>query len=288
MNYNKMVLASTKTERIIHWFLAGSLILLFITGSALAFQFLNFIQPVFGGPYAMKFIHHLLGLVFFISLLPILIIWIKDCLFEADDFKWLIKAGGYIIRTDDVPPLAKFNAGQKIFFWYTLFFGLMASITGYIMLYPADFTNSALIQWSYPLHVLAYGMFGIGWLGHWYLGVYANPGSLATIISGWIPKDWIDHHRAKWPVKEVKVILYGKLTDSILDGLKKKMNEFVPISWNTMTLDFKQVTAIDESPLHFLVSYIKSADKKGKLIISKANADIAEILKKAGLGKYIK
>jgi len=287
MNYNKMALASTKTERIVHWFLAGSLIMLFITGSALAFQFLNFIQPVFGGAYSMKFIHHLFGLVFFISLFLILIIWIKDCLFEGDDFKWLIKAGGYNIRTDDVPPLSKFNAGQKIFFWYTLFFGLIATITGYIMLYPANFTNSTLIQWSYPLHVLAYGMFGIGWLGHWYLGVYANPGSLATIISGWIPKDWVDHHRAKWPVKEVKVIVYGKLTDPILEGLQKKLKEFSPISWDNMTLDFKEVTAIDESPLNFLLSYIKSADKKGNVSIKRANAEIAEILQKAGLAKYI-
>jgi len=66
------------------------------------------------------------------------------------------------------------------------------------------------------------------------------------------------------------------------------MNDFVPISWNKMTLDFNEVTAIDKSPLNFILSYIKSADKKGEVIINKANAKIGEILKKEGLGKYIK
>lgn len=288
MNKNKLVLASTKTERIVHWLLAGSLIVLFITGSALAFPFLNFIQNIFGGPYIMKFIHHVIGLAFFISLFLVFFVWCKDCLFEASDLNWLVKAGGYIIHTDEHFDLGKFNPGQKIFFWYTLFFGLMSSITGYIMLYPADFKSpGALVQWSYPLHVLAYAMFGIGWLGHWYLGVFANPGSLSSITSGWIPKPWAEHHRSKWPIKQAKVILYGKLGIPVLEGLQKKLNEFLDISLENITLDFKEVTAVDDSASKLLLDFISSAEKKGAVKISEASPEISEDLKKAGLEENI-
>ena len=187
MNVNKLALASTAKECIVHWALAGSLIILFVSGSALAFPFLRFLSILFGGVNSMKVIHHGVGILFSFSLIVVAFIWWKDCLFEADDIEWLIKAGGYIIRRKDIPKMAKFNAGQKIFFWYTLFFGTIASITGFIMLYPSRVSSTFLTVWSYPAHTIAYAMFGVGWLGHWYLGVFANPGSL----SSWQSWSWL-------------------------------------------------------------------------------------------------
>jgi len=280
MNTNKLVKAATKVEIIVHWALAGSLIILFVTGSALAFKFLNFIQILFAGPYIMKSIHHIVGLIFFISVIFVFFMWLKDCLFEADDLKWIVKAGGYIIRTHDLPKLAKFNPGQKIFFWYTVFFGLLASFTGYLMLYPANY-NSTLVQWSYPLHVLAYAMFGIGWLGHWYLGTAANPGSLCALTTGWAPKSWVLHHRGKWPIKHTKVVLYGNLNSEVLKGLQEKLEDFFTISWEDIILDFHEVTDIDDVALDYLKKFIENAKKKGRVIIEKAkNPNIVNIIQK--------
>ncbi|MGA1825368.1 MAG: hypothetical protein ACMUIP_11980, partial [bacterium] len=71
MNVNKLALASTPKECIIHWALAGSLIILFVSGSALAFPFLRFFSILFGGVHTMKVIHHGAGILFACSLVAV-------------------------------------------------------------------------------------------------------------------------------------------------------------------------------------------------------------------------
>ncbi|MGA1870757.1 MAG: formate dehydrogenase subunit gamma [bacterium] len=189
--------ASTPLERITHWMLAGSCIVLFITGIGFMFRSLNFIQKVLGFPHGAKVIHHSAGVVFIISLVLAIFVWISDCFFDAEDIKWFKVLGGYLIRTDEHFNLGKFNPGQKIFTWYCILFGIVISITGYIMWAPFSFSRYT-VQISYPIHALCAFLFGIGWLGHWYLGAWANPGSVSVITSGRARLSWCLHHRPRW------------------------------------------------------------------------------------------
>ena len=190
--------ASSAIERVTHWGLAGSCIILLITGAGFMFRSLNIIQGVLSFvPGGARTIHHVSGVVFIIFLILAFLIWTKDCLFDSEDIKWFKLLGGYLIRTDEHFNLGKFNPGQKIFTWYCIIFGIAVSITGYIMYTPFDFAKST-VRISYPIHALCAAAFGIGWLGHWYLGVWANPGSLSVITSGRARLVWCAHHRPRW------------------------------------------------------------------------------------------
>ena len=189
--------ASTAFERFTHWALAGSCIVLFITSIGFMFHPLNFIQQMLGFPHGAMTIHFYAGIIFAISLVLMLIAWAKDCLFDLEDIKWFKVLGGYVVRTDQHFDLGKFNPGQKIFTWYVFIFGVVIAVTGYIMWTPFDFSRQ-LVQISYPIHALCAALFGIGWLGHWYLGAWANPGSVNVITSGRASLAWCAHHRPKW------------------------------------------------------------------------------------------
>jgi formate dehydrogenase subunit gamma len=189
--------ASTPLERMTHWALAGSCIVLFITGIGFMFHSLNFIQRLFPFPHGAKIVHHYAGAIFAIALIFTILVWAKDCFFDAEDMKWFSVLGGYIIRTDKHFNLGKFNPGQKIFTWYCIIAGIAVSITGYIMWTPFDFARQT-VQMSYPIHAFCAFLFGIGWLGHWYLGAWANPGSVSVITSGRARLSWCAHHRPRW------------------------------------------------------------------------------------------
>ena len=59
--------------------------------------------------------------------------WKKDCEFEPDDLGWVLKAGGYLWPVENLPPVYKYNAGQKAFFWCLMVFGAIIVVTGYFM-----------------------------------------------------------------------------------------------------------------------------------------------------------
>ena len=204
-----VVNGSTTIEKIAHWGIVISCVICMITGFGFMFRALDIFQKIFGLPHGAKVVHHFFGLVFFISWILVFLVWVKDCGFDAEDFKWFKVFGGYIIRTDKHFDLYKFNPGQKIFFWYTVIFGAIVSVTGYIMWNPFAWSRGT-VQISYPLHALSSLMFALGFIGHGYLGSWANPGSLSVITSGRVTRAWCEHHRPRWTKKMAKE---GKLKE---------------------------------------------------------------------------
>ncbi|MDQ1255212.1 MAG: formate dehydrogenase subunit gamma, partial [Euryarchaeota archaeon] len=151
----KMVInGSTAIERIAHWAIVISCALCIVTGFGFMFHSLDIFQRIFGFPHGAKTVHHFFGLIFFISLFLVFFVWVKDCGFELADIEWFKVLGGYIIRTDKHFDLNKFNPGQKIYFWYTILFGAVISVTGYMMWNPFSWSRE-MVQMSYPLHALS-------------------------------------------------------------------------------------------------------------------------------------
>ncbi len=82
-------------ERFVHWALAISCILLFISGFGLMFKSLNWIGTLIGGTGSLVVLHNWSSPVFAASGLLAFIIWFKEgALMTADDIKWICKGGG--------------------------------------------------------------------------------------------------------------------------------------------------------------------------------------------------
>ena len=71
---------------------------------------------------------------------------------------WVRRKGGYLGHKGEVPA-GRFNAGQKMFYWYTTAFGIIISVSGVVLIYKFSFPLSVICvtstMGSYRLRVSA-------------------------------------------------------------------------------------------------------------------------------------
>jgi formate dehydrogenase subunit gamma len=201
-NY-ELVEATNVFERFVHWALAISCILLFISGFGLMFKSLSWIGTLIGGTGSLVTLHNWSAPFFAGSGLLAFIIWFKEgAILTADDIKWMTKGGGYLWTKEGIPESGRFNGGQKIFYLIMVATWILMSITGYIMIYPFDFAKDTVVM-SYPLHIIGVMTFGGTWIIHAFLGTFANPGTIESMLSGKCTRAWAKLQHGKW-LKEIE------------------------------------------------------------------------------------
>jgi len=91
-----MIQATDSFERIVHWVLASSCIILFLSGLGMMFKSLNFLGTIVGGMKNLKYLHNLPGLVFGFSLIFAISMWWKEAgvIEMPEDLEWVKCAGG--------------------------------------------------------------------------------------------------------------------------------------------------------------------------------------------------
>lgn len=201
-------------ERILHWMLALSCLLLCVTGLGMMFQTFNFIGLLFGGLKSLKLVHNFTGLVFAVSLILVIRMWWKEAgVFSfPEDLDWIKVAGGYLWHVDKVPEVGKYNPGQKAFFLAVAGFGVIMVLTGLIMWFPLSFP-AMLVRWMFVLHALGFVTIFAFFFVHLYLGTIGSPGSAPAMFSGWVTRAWVKKQHPKW-LKEMEehgtLVVYGE------------------------------------------------------------------------------
>jgi formate dehydrogenase subunit gamma len=194
-----MVRITDVEERVVHWLLAGSCLFCLLTGLGLMFHSWSIIPTLLGGYYAAKLMHIFSGVVFTGVLVRSWFMWKRDCEFEPQDLQWVSKAGGYLWPVKDLPPVYKYNAGQKAFFWCLVIFGAVIVVTGFVMwLWNPAVVPAFIALWAYMLHALAVVVLGAFIMIHIYLGTAGNPGTVSAMITGWVSRAWCETHCPRW------------------------------------------------------------------------------------------
>jgi formate dehydrogenase gamma subunit len=183
-------------ERGVHLFRLIAFVILTITGLILAFNLHLWQQLLFGSAQRLLDFHIWSGIIFIATTAVGIVIWFRDAVFASYDVDWMQKLGGYLGHKGHVPA-GRFNAGQKMFYWYTAAFGILMSITGVMLIYKGSFSLAAVCVTS-TLHNLI-GFFMIsGVLAHAYLGTVANPGTWRVLVDGSVTREWAHHHHPNW------------------------------------------------------------------------------------------
>jgi len=192
----EMVRKSSSDEILNHWILAGSCILLIITGFAFLFH-LEFVGSVFGGFNFMKTVHNWMGVVFSLSLLYSMSHYLKDALeYDDDDVQWFKVAGGYLSHKVKVPPMGKYNPGQKLYYLAIVVAGIAIALSGFgIWLLKG---NTTVMLLSHLVHNVAFCIFVIAVPVHIYLGTLANPGTFQIMVNGMVPLETAKKRYPKW------------------------------------------------------------------------------------------
>jgi formate dehydrogenase subunit gamma len=180
-------------ERINHWIGALSYIYLLITGLAFWSPYLFWLATIVGGAPTARFWHPWAGLIFTVSLSWTFIEWRRDMEIDDSDRAWAKAMPYYIQNQDDrLPPVGRFNFGQKLFFW-GIFGGTILMLLSGVVLWYTEAVPWSLRYLRYAailIHASA-ALITIGlFLIHVYMSTILEEGSLGSMIHGGVTRAW--------------------------------------------------------------------------------------------------
>lgn len=189
-------------ERVAHWTMAISFVALAISGTVLLFG-KYILMPLLGASFfstiavICKNIHNFVGPLFIFSLVAFFVIYVKDNFFNSADMNWISKAGG--LFSDKEVPSGRFNGGEKVWFWLSIvIFGLAASISGLILLFPNWNTSRELMGQVNLIHGVVTGLFIAASFAHIYMGTAGTEGAYQGMREGFVDETWAKEHHQLW------------------------------------------------------------------------------------------
>lgn len=194
----------TRFERTVHWTNAIAFVVLGISGVVMAFGKF-FLLPVIGGAlfgeltYALKTLHNFVGPVFAVTLLLVLLTFLRDELPKSHDWEWLKKGGGML--TGREVPSHRFNAGEKIVYWGgVLFLGSIVVASGLVLdkVVPGMTYTRGSMQIAHIVHAVSTVLMMVTLLGHVYLGTIGMRGAYTAMRTGFVDEGWATEHHALW------------------------------------------------------------------------------------------
>ncbi len=194
----------TSLERMVHWTMAISFLILAFSGLVMLFG-KHVVLPIFGHTlfgwlsYVCKNVHNFVGPVFSVSVIVAFIIFVKDNLPAAVDFKWLVRLGGMFSR--EHVPAGRFNAGEKLWFWGgVVVLGIVLTASGFFldMLVPNVEYTRGNMQIANVIHLVAAVLMISVALGHIYMGTIGMEGAYAAMRTGYVDDTWAREHHELW------------------------------------------------------------------------------------------
>jgi len=197
----------TPFERAAHWTNASAFVVLAISGIVMAFG-KYFLLPVTGATlfgwlsYALKTAHNFAGPLFAVSVLIVFITFVKDNFPRPEDATWLKKGGGMLSgQNGQEPPSHRFNAGEKVVFWFGVFgFGALMVGSGLVLdkLIPGMAYMRGDMHIAHMIHATAAVLMMCLFLGHIYLGTIGTKGAYRAMRDGYVDEGWAHEHHALW------------------------------------------------------------------------------------------
>lgn len=194
----------TMFERVVHWFVALTFILLAITGLSLLFG-RSVLIPLFGAKgfaaYAQlaMTVHNFVGPAFGVGLALMILRWVALNIPSRVDLQWLKRGGGYIGKSDEPAPSEKLNAGEKGWFWIgVVLLGLTVTISGFILDFPNwGFQDRTMMATAHVFHASAAMIWIAMFFGHVYMA-FGTEGVLEGMTSGRVDTAWARQHHNLW------------------------------------------------------------------------------------------
>jgi formate dehydrogenase subunit gamma len=189
-------------ERVVHWTTATAFVILAITGLILGFG-KSVLMPVIGHTLfswlaqLAKPLHNLVGPLFIICTIIIFFTFLRNNFWKSYDWAWLKAAGGFLSKPE--PASAKFNAGEKLWFWGgVLFLGLVVGVSGLVLDFPNFDQTRNTMQIANIIHLAGACFFIMGSLGHIYMGTIGMVGAYDAMKTGYVDETWAKEHHEYW------------------------------------------------------------------------------------------
>lgn len=193
-------------ERTNHWLTAILFVLLALSGLAMFHPAMSWLFALFGGGQWTRILHPFFGVVMFVSFMLLALRMRAHNRFEPGDREWLAQPGDVLaMREDKLPPVGKYNAGQKLLFFVLVVAMIVLFLSG-IVIWREWFSGwfpIGLIRFSALLHAFFAFVIIMAIIVHIYAGFWVK-GSIGAMTRGFVTYGWARKHHRRWFDQEVR------------------------------------------------------------------------------------
>jgi formate dehydrogenase subunit gamma len=187
-------------ERMNHWFMAMMFFLAGLSGLAFFHPSLFFFTNLFGGGQWARILHPFLGVVMALSFLGLFLkLWRQNLITDADR-EWK-KHMGDMLRGNkgSLPPVGKYNYGQKAVFWVMALSLLVLLATGFMFWRPwfAPFFSIEVMRVAVLLHAVSAVALILGTIMHVYAAIWVK-GTVRAMTRGTVTESWAKLNHPLW------------------------------------------------------------------------------------------
>jgi len=200
MSQQSMIDRYTSGERILHWVTAITFFLLAASGLAFFHPSMFWLTGLLGGGTWARILHPFIGVVMFVAFILMAVKFWHHNVLSGNDRKWLGQIGDVIANRDDrVPPIGRYNPGQKILFWVLLASMIVLLVSGIAIWQPyfAPSFSIGTVRFGALMHALSALALILLIIVHVYSSFWVK-GSTEGMLSGKVSRAWAKAHHPKW------------------------------------------------------------------------------------------
>jgi formate dehydrogenase subunit gamma len=187
--------------RMNHWAVALLFLCAGLSGLAFFHPALYFLTMFFGGGTWTRILHPFFGVLMALGFVLLFFqVW-RENRWTPSDTAW-VRASPRLIKTGDehgMPPVGKYNAGQKLVFWAFGVSLLLLFVTGFVFWQPwfADFFAIPLRRIAVVVHAVSAVVLVLSVIVHVYAAIWVK-GSMRAMTRGTVSEGWARRNHPLW------------------------------------------------------------------------------------------
>ncbi|NYT59958.1 formate dehydrogenase subunit gamma [Alcaligenaceae bacterium] len=200
VNKPRLIQRYTASQRINHWIIAITFVLLAVSGLALFHPSFYWLSNLLGGGVWTRILHPFIGVLMFVCFAVFAARMFSHNLMSRKDRQWLAHIGDVLNnREDKIPQAGRYNGGQKLLFFALILLMLGLLLTGVVM-WRSYFAYLFPI-WGIRLASLLHALFAFliicAIIVHVYAGIWVK-GSVQAMTRGTVTPGWAWKHHRDW------------------------------------------------------------------------------------------
>ncbi|TNF62430.1 MAG: formate dehydrogenase subunit gamma [Burkholderiales bacterium] len=196
----KMLQRYKDGDRMNHWFIAIMFFLAGLSGLAFFHPSLYFLTNLFGGGQWTRILHPFMGVLMVVGFLGLFFkLWKQNLITDADR-EWR-KHAGRMLRGDKagMPPVGKYNYGQKVVFWLMFVSLIVLLVTGVMFWRPwfAPYFSIDAMRVAVLLHSVSAVVLVLTTIVHVYAAIWVK-GTVRAMTRGTVTENWAKLNHPLW------------------------------------------------------------------------------------------
>ncbi len=190
-------------DRMNHWLVVVLFFFAALSGLAFFHPSLFFLSNLFGGGPWTRILHPFLGVGMVLGFVFLFLRFRSENVWNRDDSEWLERSREMIEgHKENMPPVGKYNAGQKLVFWAFAISLLVLIVTGFMFWRPwfAGYFPIFVVRLATLLHAIAAVVLIISVIVHAYAAIWVK-GTMRAMTRGTVTEGWARAHHPLWAAK---------------------------------------------------------------------------------------